>query len=258
MGKPVITATQMMESMIKAPVPTRAEVTDVAMAIVQGTDAVMLSAETSVGRYPIRAVEMMAEVACEAEKGFAYEAVLQSAAARLGAATDEAIAYSAARTAARLDAAVILAFTEFGTTAVRVSKCKPRTPILALTSNERTLRRLSLNWGVTAVRSPHLRRLVDISARGKRQPSRPDSPAPGTWRCWSRAFPRGRRGTPTSCGSCGSRTEVSSLPSPPASTSFFDCLRLFDCLCACFFFSRRRLSVVYPSLPVVSRRGCVA
>ena len=168
MGKPVITATQMMESMIKAPVPTRAEVTDIAMAIIQGTDAVMLSAETSVGRYPIRAVEMMAEVACEAEKGFAHEAVLQSAAARLGAATDEAIAYSAARTAARLDAAVILAFTEFGTTAVRVSKCKPRTPILALTSNERTLRRLSLNWGVTAVRSPHLRRLVDIFSEGQK------------------------------------------------------------------------------------------
>ncbi len=168
MGKPVITATQMMESMIKAPVPTRAEVTDVAMAIVQGTDAVMLSGETSVGRYPVRAVEMMAEVAREAEKGFAHEAVLQSAAARLGAATDEAIAYSAARTAARLDAAVILAFTEFGTTAVRVSKCKPRTPILALTSNERTLRRLSLNWGVTAVQSPRLRRLVDIFSEGQK------------------------------------------------------------------------------------------
>jgi pyruvate kinase len=168
MGKPVITATQMMESMIKSPVPTRAEVTDVAMAIVQGTDAVMLSAETSVGRHPIRAVETMAEVALEAEKVFPYDAVLQSAADRLGSATDEAIAYSAARTASRLDAAVILAFTELGTTAGRVSKCKPRTPILALTPNERTLRRLSLNWGVTALKSPARRRLVDIFSEGQK------------------------------------------------------------------------------------------
>ena len=168
MGKPVITATQMMESMIKSPVPTRAEVTDIAMAINQGTDAIMLSAETSVGKYPIRAVEMMAEVALEAEKVFPYEAVLQNVSARLGDVTGDAIAYSAARTAARLNAAVILAFTELGTTAVRVSKCKPRTPILALTPNEQTLRRLSLNWGVTPMKSPARTRLVDIFSEGQK------------------------------------------------------------------------------------------
>ncbi|PZC48059.1 MAG: pyruvate kinase [Chloroflexi bacterium] len=168
MGKPVITATQMMESMIKSPVPTRAEVTDIAMAIVQGTDAIMLSAETSVGKYPIRAVEMMAEVALEAEQVFPYEDFLQSVSARLGDVTGDAIAYSASRTAARLNAAVILAFTELGTTAVRVSKCKPRTPILALTPNERTLRRLSLNWGVTPLKSPPRTRLSDIFSEGQK------------------------------------------------------------------------------------------
>ncbi len=151
-GKPVITATQMLESMIKAPLPTRAEVTDVANAIFDGTDAAMLSGETAMGEYPVQAVQMMARIAVEAEAHLPYDELLVSKRKSLEPETDEAISYDACRTALQLGAAAIVAFTQSGSTAKRVSKYRPRVPVLALTPDEKVRRRLLLYWGVYPVK----------------------------------------------------------------------------------------------------------
>ena len=147
-GKPVITATQMLESMINSPIPTRAEVTDVANAIFDGTDAIMLSAETSIGSYPLDAVKIMSEIAHETEVSLAYEKILMDKRNYLEPDTSDAIAYSSVQASNQLDADFLVAFTESGSTAVRVSKYRPKAPILALTSTENTSNQLTLNWGV--------------------------------------------------------------------------------------------------------------
>ena len=166
-GKPVITATQMLESMVRSPVPTRAEVTDVANAIFDGTDAVMLSGETSVGQYPVDAVKVMAEVAVEAEAALPYERMIVEKRRQLEPKTDDAISYDACQTAHQLDASLIVAFTESGRTADRVSKYRPRPPILALTRTEVVQRRLTLRWGVTAVTVPKIGNVDDFFAVGE-------------------------------------------------------------------------------------------
>jgi pyruvate kinase len=148
LDKPVITATQMLESMVSAVRPTRAEVTDVANAIFDGTDAVMLSAETSIGKYPVQAVTMMAKIASTADAQLPYEQMLRERGAALAPQIDAAISYDACRTAHQLGARAIVAFTHSGSTARRVSKCRPKVPILALTSDEQASRRLQLCWGV--------------------------------------------------------------------------------------------------------------
>ncbi|HEY81717.1 MAG TPA: pyruvate kinase [Dehalococcoidia bacterium] len=149
-GKPVITATQMLESMVNAARPTRAEVTDVANAIFDGTDAIMLSAETSIGKYPIPAVRMMAQIAQETDGQLPYEGMLMERSAWLEPQTDELIAYNACLSANRLGAAAIVAFTESGSTAQRVSKYRPQAPILAITSNQTVCGKVQLFWGVQA------------------------------------------------------------------------------------------------------------
>jgi pyruvate kinase len=148
LDKPVITATQMLESMITAARPTRAEVTDVANAIFDGTDAVMLSAETSIGKHPVQAVAMMAKIAATTDGQLFHEHMLQERGMALGPQIDAAISYDACRTAHQLSAKAIVAFTQSGSTARRVSKCRPKAPILALTSSELVSRRLQLCWGV--------------------------------------------------------------------------------------------------------------
>lgn len=149
-GKPVIVATQMLESMINMAMPTRAEVSDVANAIFDGADAVMLSAETSVGQYPVEAVEMMVRVAVETETKLPYESLLREKGLNLESQIDEAISFDACRTAHQLGAAAIVAFTQSGSTACRVSKYRPGVPILAITPNDSVRRRLMLYWGVYA------------------------------------------------------------------------------------------------------------
>ena len=149
-GKPVITATQMLESMINAARPTRAEVSDVSNAIFDGTDAVMLSAETSIGKYPVEAVSMMSAVAVETEKVLPYDQWIAERDTWLSNQTEELISYNACLTARRLGSAAIVAFTSSGSTAARVSKYRPSTPILAISPNIDTCRRLILNWGVQA------------------------------------------------------------------------------------------------------------
>jgi pyruvate kinase len=149
-GKAVITATQMLESMVDSMRPTRAEVTDVANAIMDGSDAVMLSAETSIGKYPIEAVKIMEEIARETERHLPYEQMLAERGQWLKHQTDELIAYNACYTAHSLKAAAIVAYTHTGSTARRVSKNRPSTPIIAITPDQKIAERLVLYWGVRA------------------------------------------------------------------------------------------------------------
>ena len=151
-GKPVITATEMLESMISSVRPTRAEATDVANAIFDGTDAIMLSAETSIGKYPVQAVKMMSGIARAAEKKLPYEQILAERRLWLERETDELISYSACQTAHSLRAAAIVAFTQSGSTAMRISRYRPSAPILALTPDSNVAGKLLLYWGVR----PHL------------------------------------------------------------------------------------------------------
>ncbi|MEX0762168.1 MAG: pyruvate kinase [Dehalococcoidia bacterium] len=169
-GKPVITATEMLESMIESPHPTRAEATDVHNAVRDGTDAIMLSGETSIGKHPVRAVEYMADIALRAEEEMDYEFLMQrrhEALIRSGQAVDDAIAYSACRTAATLGAKVILAFTESGSTAARVASFRPRTPIIAL-MRERSAARIALRWGIIPVRVPGFESVQQMFYEGSR------------------------------------------------------------------------------------------
>jgi len=150
-GKPVITATQMLESMVRSSVPTRAEVTDVANAIYDGTDAIMLSGETSIGKFPSEAVKVMAEVAIEAESDLPYRSMIVEKMEQLEPQADDAISYDACQTAYQLGANLIVAFTESGSTAFRVSKYRPVAPILALTTSKLVQQKLSLAWGVIPI-----------------------------------------------------------------------------------------------------------
>jgi pyruvate kinase len=150
-GKPVITATEMLESMVKSMRPSRAEATDVANAIFDGTDATMLSEETSIGEHPLQAVKVMDRIARETERKLPYELALSEKKTWSEEGTEELISYSACVTAHSLGARAIIAFTESGSTAGRVSKYRPRTAILAMTPDEVICRRLVLYWGVQSV-----------------------------------------------------------------------------------------------------------
>ena len=150
-GKPVITATQMLVSMVKSDSPTRAEATDVANAVLDGSDALMLSEETTIGSYPIRAVETMVKIINEAEKELPYRRILHGDVAGELAEINDATARAACEVAYQINAKAIMAFTTRGTTALRVSKYRPVQPILAVTPSERVARRLALFWGVTPV-----------------------------------------------------------------------------------------------------------
>ncbi|MDZ7262213.1 MAG: pyruvate kinase [candidate division KSB1 bacterium] len=146
LGKPVITATQMLESMREHSRPTRAEVSDVANAIFDGTDAVMLSAETATGKYPVESVRMMSRIIQEAEAGVisATRQIIKGASS-----IPDAISEAACQAAEDLEARAIVAFTQSGFTAQLVSKYRPRIPIIAFTPHQTVQRRLSLLWGVS-------------------------------------------------------------------------------------------------------------
>ena len=146
-GKPVITATQMLDSMIRNPRPTRAEVTDVANAIYDGTDAIMLSGETAAGKYPVEAVKTMATIAKRAEE------TMRNRRTKINKSKNvtDAISYATCTTAMDLDARAILSSTASGHTARMVSKFRPDCPIIATTSDESVRRQLSLTWGVLPV-----------------------------------------------------------------------------------------------------------
>jgi len=148
-GKPVITATQMLDSMIYNARPTRAEVTDVANAIIDGTDATMLSGETAMGMYPIQTVKMMDSIARKTEKALDYKGICNARMEYTTHDVTEAIGESAAKLAQDLNVAAIITCTFGGTTARLVSKYRPKAPIIAAASNDNTARMLTLSWGVT-------------------------------------------------------------------------------------------------------------
>ena len=150
-GKPVIVATQMMESMIQAPVPTRAEVSDVAQAIYEGADAVMLSAESAAGMYPLETVKTMNNVAVEVEKDPIHRQVLEAARTPARRGVSDAITVAAREIAETTNIKAICCFTHSGTTALLACRERPRVPIIALTPKIDIARRLTLTWGLHCV-----------------------------------------------------------------------------------------------------------
>ncbi len=151
--KPVITATQMLDSMIQNPRPTRAEVTDVANAVYDGTDAVMLSGETAQGKYPLEALQMMVHIVENTEEHLDYDVLLEKAQANRKKSISSAIGYSSVATAANLSAKCIITPTATGATARVVSKFKPKAPIIGVTPNEEALRRMQIFRGVYPIKS---------------------------------------------------------------------------------------------------------
>ena len=165
-SKPVITATQMLESMIENPRPTRAEVSDVANAVYDGTDAVMLSGESAVGKYPVQAVSMMARIVSEAERDIKEQDLFEPRITRSHLSIAETICEATAHAADDLDLRGIALFTESGATARQLSKYHPSAPIFALSPLEVTINRLNLLWGTTPIRCPKVNSteaLVDVA-----------------------------------------------------------------------------------------------
>ncbi len=162
LGKPVITATEMLESMVRSATPTRAEAADVANAVLDGTDALMLSEETSVGNHPVEAVEIMARIALEAESSLHSAQILNESWQDVPPEVNDATARAACQVAYQVGAKAIVAFTAGGTTALRVSKYRPCQPILAVTPSEHIMRRLSLCWGVFPIRKPDPQNLEEV------------------------------------------------------------------------------------------------
>lgn len=151
-GKQVITATQMLDSMMKNPRPTRAEISDVANAVYDGTGAIMLSGETAAGKYPVEAVTMMAKIAERTEKEVDYKKRFRVMQSREHATVREAISHATVMTAHDLNSEAIVSVTMSGSTARRVSKYRPNSPILGCSMNEQVLRQLNLAWGVTPIK----------------------------------------------------------------------------------------------------------
>jgi pyruvate kinase len=167
-GMPVVLATQMLESMITSPSPTRAEVSDVATAIYDGADAVMLSAESAAGLYPCEAVAMMDRIASSAERDPIYPARIHFTQTRLEPTTADALAGSARHIASTVSATAMVCYTSSGSTARRIARERPAVPLLAMSASLTTARRLGLLWGVHAVHTRDVSSFEEMVAKGKR------------------------------------------------------------------------------------------
>ena len=165
LGKPVVVATQMLESMITSPVPTRAEVSDVANAVFEGADAVMLSAESASGDFPLEAVMTMNRIAEEVESDSAYASIINNQRSAPEATGADAIAVAARDVAETLDLKAIAAWTSSGSTAFRIARERPKSPVLALTPNRDTARRLCMVWGVHSVVTKDAHDIDDMAKR---------------------------------------------------------------------------------------------
>ncbi len=161
-GKPVVVATQMLESMITSPMPTRAEVSDVSIAVFEGADAIMLSAESAAGQYPVEAVKMMDKVAIAVESDALYSGIIRAQATEPEATTADAISAATRQVAETLNLAAIVTFTHSGSTGIRASRERPNKPILACSPVRETVRRLSLVWGMHCVQTADLRSIEDM------------------------------------------------------------------------------------------------
>jgi pyruvate kinase len=161
-GKPVVVATQMLESMISSPVPTRAEVSDVATAVFDGADAVMLSAESAVGQFPIEAITMMDRIAIEVEADPSYDAIVHATKTMPVATGPGAIAAAAQAVGSTVDLAAIVCYTATGSTALRVARERPGLPVIGLTPVPQTARRLACVWGIQAILTNDPQNLADM------------------------------------------------------------------------------------------------
>ena len=161
-GKPVIVATQMLESMITSPTPTRAEASDVATAVFDGADAVMLSAETAVGSYSLEAVSIMDRIIYSSEQDAYYRSIKFEDTEKVLPTDADAITLAAKQVAKTLDAAVIVTFTATGSTTLRAARERPEVPILGLTPNVKTARRLVLAWGVHPVETSYFEKFDNV------------------------------------------------------------------------------------------------
>jgi pyruvate kinase len=168
MGRPVVVATQMLESMILSPSPTRAEVSDVATAIYDGADAVMLSAESASGQWPVEAVTMMNAIAMSVESDPGFAARLHFTETHPDATTADALAEAAARIADTVSASLIICFTLSGSTARRIARERPSVPLMVLTPKLATARRLGILWGSHAVRTRDIASFEEMVAKARR------------------------------------------------------------------------------------------
>ena len=167
-GKPVVVATQMLESMITSPTPTRAEVSDVATAIYDGADAVMLSAESAAGQYPCEAVQMMDRIANTVERDPSFAARVHFTQTKLEPTTADALAGSARQIAYTVSASAMVCFTSSGSTARRIARERPPVPTLAMSASMITARRMGLIWGVHAVHTRDVSSFEEMVEKGKR------------------------------------------------------------------------------------------
>jgi pyruvate kinase len=167
-GKPVVVATQMLESMIASPVPTRAEVSDVSTAIFEGADAIMLSAESAAGQYPVEAVATMNRIAVEVERDPIYRTIIHAQRSEPEATGADAIAAAARQIAETLDLSAIVCWTSSGSTGLRVARERPKSPIVAISPRISTGRRLSLVWGVHCIVAEDAHDLDDMVDRACR------------------------------------------------------------------------------------------
>jgi len=167
-GKPVVVATQMLESMITSPTPTRAEVSDVATAIYDGADAVMLSAESAAGQYPCEAVHMMDRIAISVERDPSYTARIHFTQTKLEPTTADALAGSARQIASTVSATAMVCYSSSGATARRIARERPPVPLLAMSASLTTARRLGLLWGVHAVQTRDVSSFEEMVEKGKR------------------------------------------------------------------------------------------
>ena len=167
-GKPVVVATQMLESMVTSPTPTRAEVSDVATAIYDGADAVMLSAESAAGQYPCEAVQMMDRIATSVERDPSYQARIHFTQTRLEATTADALAGSARQIASTISATTMICYTSSGSTARRIARERPPVPLLAMSASLHTARRMGLLWGVHPLHTRDVDSFEEMVEKAKR------------------------------------------------------------------------------------------
>lgn len=178
-GKPVIVATQMLESMVGSPAPTRAEASDVATAVYEGADAVMLSAETAAGRYPVESVAIMDRIACRVQRDPLYHSIMESTRIEHEHTAPDAISAAACQVAGLVGAAAIVSYTTSGATALRAARERPEAPILVLTSNLGTARRLAVLWGAHCVHTRDVKNFGDMVQQAARIARREKIAEPG-------------------------------------------------------------------------------
>src|SRR5436190_19147687 len=193
-GKPVIVATQMLESMISSPVPTRAEASDVATAIYHGADAVMLSAESASGKYPLQAVQMMERIVAEVESDPYHRQLLEASQTPAQSTSADAICAAMDTISGLLPVAVIVTYTTSGSTSLRAARERPIPPILSMTPSLATARRLALVWGVHSVQTPDVSDVAEMVAHASRRSVAEEFAKPGDTILISAGMPFGTSG----------------------------------------------------------------